>query len=365
MRSECCLVMMPTFMFMQVPYLLDLATWEFKYVATAVMTQQAVRFLPCGILIFWKDRSDNTWRCDVHAVKDCSRIATFKPQCVPPHTLPAMVFITEARMAIAARSSFEIFQLPTGQSGGVITPPLVQFAEGGASLLTINPPGNKVAFLPAACSDVFLYCSRTLAALGRVHLEGYALAQDRKACGLMWGPYSWVLTDAPRGEGLAKHARGLQVFKQQAGSSNCVEVLRREGQLRQEPACSPDGTFLVSCTPDNANLSVSVHDLRSLGRVVLRQAISLPRSASPASCPQAHACAVEQLRLQAPGQDKLSRKGRWPSHGLGSHHGGAVLTMQFNLRQAAQAYACTWVHDLNKTKAWMLAVLEHAMLDGI
>ena len=234
---------------------------------------------------------DNMWRCDVHAIATLDRVATFKPQGIKAYDLPSMAFMAGDRLAIAAPGSFEVFKLPSGQSEGRGTPPHVQPDEGirAAGLVSLNASGAKLAFQPAGCSGIFLFDSRTLLALGTVHLDGFQpprhpYSAGRKNAGLVWLPYSWMLTDSPiptaAVSGPGQHVRHLRVFRRQAGSSSCSKVLQLDVPLQQEPACSPDGAFLAICTPDDEGFRVDVHDVRS-GEVVLTQAVRLQEAHEP------------------------------------------------------------------------------------
>ena len=277
-RSHAC---QGFYFFMQVLYLLDVATQEFKHVVTTydILTMVAVRWSSDGhILVLWEDYTEEGWRFDVYvnsSSASCARLSTFQPagNDHPPST----GFLPQDRLAVASPSSFEAFSLLSGQSGGCKSPPYIQTwsSDQMAGLVTVNAPGTRLAFLPAACSDVFLFDSGTLTAVGTVRLAAYDLPPGHKAHGLVWGPYSWVVTHCHHSEAAAQHARCLRVFRQQAGSSTCTQVLKCEGQLDQEPACSPDGAFLAACHADGASTSIKVHDQRS-GKLVFTQAISLP-----------------------------------------------------------------------------------------
>ena len=278
----CCKVprIPENLLFMQALYLLDIATQEFKHVVTTYdfLTMIAVRWSSDGhILVVWETYADDSFRFDVHASASCARVSTFQPEdktLLPPST----AFLPQSRLAVASPSSFEVFSLPSGLSEGCKSPPYSQtwLSDHMAGLVTVNASGTRFAFLPAACSDVFLFDSGTLTALGTVQLGAYSLPPGHKALGLVWGPFSWVVTHCRHSEAASQHAWCLRAFRQQAGSSTCTQVLRCEGQLDQEPACSPDGAFLAACHSEGASACINVHDQRS-GKPVFSQAISLPK----------------------------------------------------------------------------------------
>ena len=243
-----------------------------------------------------EDYTDNMWRCDVHAVASLDRVATFKPQGIKAYDLPSMASLAGDRLAIAAPGSFEVFRLPSGQSEGRGTPPDIQPDEGirAAGLISLNGAGTKLAFQPAGCSDIFLFDSRTLVALDTVHLEGHSpprhpYTAGRKVAGLVWSPYSWMLTDFPiptaSVSAVGQRVRHLRAFRRRAGSSSCPKVLQLLVPLQQAPACSPDGAFLAMCTPHDGGFRVDVLDVRS-GEAVLTQAVRLQEADEPQAVQQ-------------------------------------------------------------------------------
>ena len=269
----------------QVLYLLDIPSRELKHITTTydVMTMTHVQWCPDGslILVPWDDYLDNKWKGDVH--ERCGeRIATFKPDCAFSYTPPSMAFLQDARLAIpVSSSSFEVWDLLSGQSVGRRTPAGVQRGSGDPQLwdkagtVAGNHRGTQLAFLPAGCLDVHLY-SCALEPVGKLHLGGDAPPSDRKVSSLVHGTYGLMLSSRLQRYGGPKHQQGLQVFRQLPGSSQCKEVLRAEDQLDQEPTCSPDGAYLLLVDTSHGNsLGLRVHDARS-GQVLFGHVVSLP-----------------------------------------------------------------------------------------
>ena len=277
---------------MQVLYLLDVSSLELRHISTTydVLEMTAVRFSLSGqvILIFWADYTGGPrdprgppCRCDTHARASGDRIATFHPTGVRAQSLPSMAFTKDDRLAFAFPSKFEVYQLPLGQSEGVTpsahVPAVV--GEGAAGVITVNATGTKLAFLPACCCDIFLYDAHTLRALSTVHLDGYMLPSERKACGLVWGVYGWILSDCLCLNAANQRVQSLQVFRPQTGTASYERVVMIEGQSDQDPACSPDGRCMF--VPDKSHsdgISLSVHDLCAAGKVVLTQTVCMPEA---------------------------------------------------------------------------------------
>ena len=245
-----------------------------------ILKTRAVRLSPSGqtILVLWGNIS-HPCRCDIHLCTSGDRVATFYPPGIGVYEMPSMAFLAEDRLVIAAPSSFQVYMLPMGQSEGTTRPCNAPVCEDQrpASIVTVNPAGTKLAFLPVCCSTVFLYNAYTTAPLGTVQLDGYTWSPGRNACGLIWGVYSWVVfIDCPRHDVTGECMQALQVFRPQAGCCSCSEVLKCEDQPEQDCACSPDGRFMCAVhDSDGAGITVSVHDILS-GKVVRTQAVCLP-----------------------------------------------------------------------------------------
>ena len=203
------------------------------------------------IIVVWMEFDDDTWRCDVHArtSMSCDRIACLRLRRLRSLTPPSSAFLSTSRWVAASARGFEVWHLPSGQLEGSRTSPHTGDAQAQprSGLVAVSPDGTRLAFLPADCSDAYLYDVATLDAVGVVQL-GDVLQSDREACSLSWGPISWLLSGP----------QCLQAFRQQAGSTLCAEVLRQESQAVQASACSPEVAFVavVASASDGATLSL-------------------------------------------------------------------------------------------------------------
>ena len=264
---------------MQVLYLLDIDTHELRHITTSYedMDMHSIQITAKSrcIVVFWEEYADGGFQCDVHA-RAGHRVASFRPQAVSALDPPAKAFMLEDRMALAGCSNLDVWDLASGQLIGSRTPTQTVLSLGSWALskVSVNLPGTKVAFLPAGCSTLYLYDSRTLAALTTVLLSSHALPPG--AGSLVWGAYSWMLTSCSQLEAdiNTERAQCTQAFQPTAGSScPCTEVLRLDALHHHVSAASPDGCFLLYCELATARLVV--HDLRS-GRVLLTQDLEFP-----------------------------------------------------------------------------------------
>ena len=265
-------------------HLLNATDQELRHITTTydISSMKAVRFSPDGqtILVFWDKSTVNQCCCDIHLCADGDRVASFYLRDMQIYSKTSVAFLTGDRLAVAAPCSLQVYKLPMGQSEGRLTPEttLTGLGQRAVGVVTVNPAGTKLAFLPACGSDIFLYDAHTTVPLDTLQLAGCTLPPECLDRGLVWGVYSWIVSDYQQYDVDSRHRlmRALQVFKPQRGCSSCSELLKREGQPNQEPACSPDGRFVcLVCHSDDAGITVGVHDT-VIGKVMLTQAIGSP-----------------------------------------------------------------------------------------
>ena len=178
------------------------------------------------IIVVWMEFDDDTWRCDVHArtSMSCDRIACLRLRRLRSLTPPSSAFLSTSRWVAASARGFEVWHLPSGQLEGSRTSPHTGDAQAQprSGLVAVSPDGTRLAFLPADCSDAYLYDVATLDAVGVVQL-GDVLQSDREACSLSWGPISWLLSGSSMSAGLQATGRQHLVCR---------------GAEAREPGCS-------------------------------------------------------------------------------------------------------------------------------
>ena len=232
------------------------------------------------ILVPWEDDCSEPI-FDIHdRTGQC--LAQFQVPCLPWREF-SLAHALGGRAAFACHYDFWVVELRTGQVLGNRAPCSVVLQEHtspDSGLVTSNKSGSKLAFCTRGSSEIHLYDSLTLAALGSVSpFGGEALSHlfcaQARLCSIEFCGRGWALRagQQPFMFPCFRRTESLLVSMTWPGSDRFKDTLWCEPQNAPYPVVSPSAAFV--CTYEALRAVVSVHDTRS-GQRTFTQAVRLP-----------------------------------------------------------------------------------------